>query len=805
MKNRSRSFFLLFFLIFAFAGYGSAGAQVEKTPVVSQGPSIKSVKVIDKSDRQIIDIEADMPLVFTMYKPSDPFRVVVELTAANLGEHTQRILVDKDSIFEIVPKQIKTPSPMARFEIGLTAPIDIAPRIEGNHLLLEIPKSQSLAAAVPASPPVAEAESVPAIESVSAIEEESPAPETEAQALSGIVAVAAKPKHTEEADQTSPADGLSSDQGVHGGQAEQADLAAAEENAQSSAEVGAVVKEEKVAASAEIENAGAPAVSTITGITVGSFDGRVNVEIATDKEVEPDVYAVGRRRIIVDVPGASPAVTGAVESVVSPIKAIRAGAYRDKTRVVIDLYETTEYDVSTGPAGIIVSIVPPAAVFDATTVEAGSEVAVVEEPKDLTKDIAQVEAVPLADKAMTHAGKRISLDFQDADVVQILRLLADVGGYNLAIHPEVKGRIPSLNLKNVPWDQALDIVLKLSGQKKVIEGNILRVAPPEIFASEQDTVAKSRDSKLRAGELYQRAIALNYANAQDVYTSLRQGKIMTTRGRISVDKRMNMIIIQDVQESIDKLMDLVKIIDIPKQQVLIEARMVTIRTSTAKDLGIDWSGTLNLDAAHGNPTGVQFPNRIGGSLATNVGFGGIDPNMSISLGSIADALTLDVQLAALEELNGGRTLSNPRIMTMDNEEAEVKQGTQIPYKSVSQEGTQTEFVDATLSLKVTPKITPGGYIQLKLLVTRNAVGVNTPDGPSIDLNEVTSQALVKDGDTIVIGGIYTKDFTERETKIPILGDIPGFGWLFKSSSKIDEITELLIFITPRIVKERGLK
>ncbi len=785
MKNRSRPFFLLFFLIFAFAGYGMAGAQAltEQASAVSEGPSIKSIKVIDKSDKQIIDIEADMPLVFTLYKPSDPFRVVVELTAANLGEHTKRILVDKGSIFEIVPEQIKKPSTMVRFEIGLTAPLDIAPKIEGNHLLLEIPKPQSFVAATdaqesaplveePVAPPVVVAEKVVAIEESPAIAVQVPS--------DVVLAVAATPEQTKGTDP------------------DKADIVVTEEELEVVPGIESVAKEEEVAASVILEDAGASSGSTITGITVGSFEGRINVEISTDGEVEPDVYAVGRRRIIVDVPGVSPMVTGAVEPVISPIKGIRVGAYKDKTRIVIDLYETTEYDVSTSPAGILVSMVPPTAVFDSTIAEVEAET---KKPADVT----QVEAVPPVEEAKVHTGKRISLDFQDADVVQILRLLADVGGYNLAIHPEVKGRIPSLNLKNVPWDQALDIVLKLSGQKKVIEGNILRIAPPEIFASEQDTITKTRESKFRAGELYQRAIALNYANAQDLYTSIRQGKILTTRGRVTVDKRMNMIIIKDVQESIDKIMTLVEIIDIPKQQVLIEARMVTIRTSTAKDLGINWSGTLSADAAHGNPTGVQFPNRIGGSLATNTGFGGVSPNFSISLGSIADALTLDVQLAALEELNGGRTLSNPKIMTMDNEEAEVKQGTQIPYKSVSQEGTQTEFVDATLSLKVTPKITPGGYIQLKLLVTRNAVGVNTPDGPSIDLNEVTSQALVKDGDTIVIGGIYTKDFTERNTKIPILGDIPGFGWLFKSNSKVDEITELLIFITPRIVKERVFK
>jgi type IV pilus assembly protein PilQ len=194
---------------------------------------------------------------------------------------------------------------------------------------------------------------------------------------------------------------------------------------------------------------------------------------------------------------------------------------------------------------------------------------------------------------------------------------------------------------------------------------------------------------------------------------------------------------------------------------------------------------------------------MSGSLATNVGLGSAKPSMSLDIGSVADALTLNMKLAAIETNNEGRTLSNPRIMTMDREEAEVKQGTKVPFKTSSQDGPKTEFVDATLSLKVKPEITPGGFIQLTLTATRNAIGVETPDGVSIDVNEIKTKTLVKDGKTIVIGGIYTKDNTDAITKVPILGDLPGIGWLFKSKAKSDAVNELLIFITPKIVKEKA--
>ncbi|MBI5143052.1 MAG: type IV pilus secretin PilQ [Nitrospirae bacterium] len=748
---------------------------------------INSINVSDAGEMQRIEIDADKPLIFTIYKPADPFRAVVELSGADLGGHTERIVVDKDSIYEIIPSQIETPSRMARLEIGLAAPVEINPRVDGNRLILEVPRSRMFAenvetTAAPVIPPAIQ----PA-----------PKPTEPVEPAKPVVVAAAQPPITP----VTPTPTISAVPPTPATPVPPtAPIAAVPVESyivptDTTPKAKAAVAQEPAAKQPQPATDTPAAVAGVKpGVSVSASGGRVHVNIATGADVAPEVFDIDKRRIVIDVPGVS-IPEEPVPAVSAPVKAVRIGRHKNRARVVIDLSQDAAYSVSRSASGITVSMAAPPAMADKQTApetgQAPVAVAATQPPSQV------------AYAAAENGEQKISLDFQDADVVQIYRLLADVGGLNLVVHSDVSGRIPNLKLKNVPWGQALDIVLKLTGHGKSIEGNIMRIAPAAAFAKENEEISKAREAKAKAEDLYQRIVPVNYADAEAIRKAVTDSSILTPRGKITIDSRMNTLIVQDTEDSLNRVADLVKIMDIAKPQVLIEARMVTVKTNVSKTIGIDWSGTFAMDAAHGNPVGMQFPNRMSGSLATNVGLGSAKPSMSLDIGSVADALTLNMKLAAIETNNEGRTLSNPRIMTMDREEAEVKQGTKVPFKTTSQEGTKTEFVDATLSLKVKPEITPGGFIQLTLTATRNAIGVTTPDGVSIDVNEIKTKTLVKDGKTIVIGGIYTKDNTDAVTKIPVLGDLPGVGWLFKSKSRSDEVNELLIFITPRIVKEKA--
>jgi len=719
---------------------------------MSAGPQIQDISVRDDAGMQVIDIEADRPMTFTLYKPSDPFRAVLEIASADLGNLTDRILIDRDAIFEIIPEQVTTPAPMARIEIGLTAPLDISPRAEGTHLYLEVPKptlSDSAGMLGEESQPVAMAaadEDIVQPESGSVPTNEIP----EAQPLDKYPVPSSSP--------TSIVPALG--QGQQPGR-------------------------------------------RITDISVEDTPGQVLVQIKTDGNVLPKVYDVAdKNRLVIDLPDVASDIMGSVERVVSPVKAVRTGRYKNNARVVIDFYGETTHEVTTSANGVVVSV-------DKKIFEAPSDVTEGESSPAVQQGMSTYGEAPAGGTTQAVAEvaarakkgeetKRITLNFQNHDVVPIYRLLARVGGYNLVVHPEVKGTIPDLYLEDVPWDQALDIVLRLAGHGKQVEGNILRIAPHEVFAREYEQVAKNRDAEVKAADLVEVTIPINYAEASKVQDAIDQSKILTPRGNITVDERMNTLIIKDTQDGADRVAELVKKMDVPKKQVMIEARMVTVRTGLTRSLGINWFATYT-----NAPPLAPFVSDTVAQVATNVGLADAVPNIDMLFGTLADNINLEVMLAAIETTDDGKTLSNPRVTTMDNEAAVVKQGTKIPYQTRAEDGAyEIKFMDATLSLTVTPRITPGGYVQMKILATRNFRSYDIPNvGSAIAVNEVDTNALVKDGETIVLGGIYTKDETEGESRIPLLGRIPVIGWLFKAQKTTDTVEELLIFVTPRVVEE----
>jgi type IV pilus assembly protein PilQ len=429
-------------------------------------------------------------------------------------------------------------------------------------------------------------------------------------------------------------------------------------------------------------------------------------------------------------------------------------------------------------------------------------------------------------KKKRYSGRHIDLDFKDADVHNILRLLADVGQVNIITSEDVKGSV-TIRMRNVAWDHALDVILQTKSLGMVREGNLIRVAPLEALEKEREMAIERRKQKMELEPLETRLIPISYAEASELMP--RAGDLMTERGKISVDERTNVIIARDIRSSLEQVEALIRTLDTQTPQVLIEARIVEATSEYAREIGIQWGGDLSASSATGNPTGLAFPSTIGiaggavdnvtpvGGMTTisggtsNPNFGvnlpaavgtGAGGALGITLGSIANNANLSIRLSSLEESGSLRILSSPKILTLDNREATIEQGTSIPYSRISAQGVMTAFKDAKISLTVTPHVTADGSILLQLEVTRDEPDFNntgTSGDPTIHKRAATTELLVSDGHTAVIGGIYTRTHGSSYKKVPFFADIPILGWLFKNKRDSDRRTEMLIFITPRIV------
>lgn len=416
-----------------------------------------------------------------------------------------------------------------------------------------------------------------------------------------------------------------------------------------------------------------------------------------------------------------------------------------------------------------------------------------------------------APRARRYIGEKISIDFQDAELIHVFRLLADVSGFNIVVSPDVKGKF-SMKLIDVPWDQALDVILRNYQLSKSRDGNIIRIAPTSVLAREEEEIAKAKESQEKAGNLVTRIYPINYADVKSVKKAIDEAKILTKRGFISVDQRTTSVIIKDVDKKHVEYENLISALDMPTPQVSIDARIVEVTKGFTRELGIQWgalvkptpqtviSGTgLGVDSGFfsGNPLLVNLPATVGRGSGGSVGIG------YIGAGALQ---ALDFQLSAMETSGKGKVISNPRIITMDHQEAVIRQGKKIPYETISDEGTKTEFVDAALELIVTPHITPEGTILMDLEVNKNEADFSRTSGdvPTIDTKEISTQVLIKAEDTLAIGGIFKTNKTKDKASVPGLGDIPIFGWLFKTEKNIDEVTEILIFITPRMVTHTAM-
>jgi type IV pilus assembly protein PilQ len=423
-----------------------------------------------------------------------------------------------------------------------------------------------------------------------------------------------------------------------------------------------------------------------------------------------------------------------------------------------------------------------------------------------------------------YSGQKLSLNFQDIDVRSVLQLIADFTDLNLVASDTVQGNI-TLRLQNVPWDQALDLVLKTKGLDKRKVGNVLLVAPADEIAARERQELESQKQIAALAPLRRELIQVNYAKAADIAKlfqsvtssdSQHAGSTAGTaaqsassnsntdnRGSVTVDERTNSIIAYQTQENLDELRRIVTQLDIPVRQVMIEARIVEASVDYDKELGVSWSasslGPGNFVIGGGDGT-------LANATETYVDMGATAPTSSMGIGFITDNTILDLQLSAMEKTGNGEVVSQPKVVTADKETAKVLKGTEVPYSTVSDSGTQVEFKEAALSLEVTPQITPDNRIIVNVKVTKDEPDyANAVAGvPPIKKNEVDAQVLVNDGETIVIGGVYSNTQAKTVDKVPVLADIPFIGRLFRHDTVTDAKEELLIFLTPRIINGQAI-
>lgn len=409
------------------------------------------------------------------------------------------------------------------------------------------------------------------------------------------------------------------------------------------------------------------------------------------------------------------------------------------------------------------------------------------------------------------SGRPISLNFQDIPVRTVLQIIADYNGFNLVTSDTVTGNI-TLRLDGTPWDQALDIILKVKGLDKRMEGNILMVAPSDELAAREARDLQAKQQVEELAPLYSEYVQVNYAKAAEFASLIKsdENSILSARGSVSVDERTNTLLIRDTAKSIEDIKRMVNVLDIPVRQVVIESRMVTVKDNINEELGIRW-GVTNTDgtsASSGSIEGAGSANSgtapsISDRMNVNLPVANPAGSIAFQVARLADGTILDLELSAMEKENKGEIIASPRITTANQKEAYIEQGVEIPYQEAASSGaTSTQFKKAVLSLTVTPHITPDDRIILDLVVTQDTVSeVTNGSAPAIDTQRIGTQVLVNNGETIVLGGIYQQSIVSTVSKVPVLGDIPYFGWAFRNTNDFNEKKELLIFVTPRIVTE----
>ena len=575
------------------------------------------------------------------------------------------------------------------------------------------------------------------------------------------------------------------------------------------------------------------------------------------------------RRLVLDFAGVAAKATPQTVIESPLVKKVRVGLNSRQplvTRVVMELADGVTYHIQRGgdPAHDLAVVFEPASA-PSTVMVAASEPGRAEPEPAITLDQAMANVAKITPQASAPAaaarqaaqppapapakpvpappatvsqtvgqgtekryiGSPVSLDLDGADLRATLRTLVEHGGLNVVFDPSVQGTV-DIFVRDIPWDQALETILRANKLGYVAEGTIIRIAPLNVLAEEEAERRKLADARALAGDLSVRTFALSYAKATDLQPLLTRS-VLSPRGQIQVDSRTNTLIVMDLPDRLQTAQNLITSLDRAEPQVEVEARIVQTTRDFAKAIGIQWGLNGRMTPELGNTTNLAFPNRgtLGGRLgaqgptgtdpragatestgtviglpAQNLGSAAVNTAIGLALGSVNGAFNLDVALTALERSGKGRVLSTPRLTTQNNIQAKVQQGIQIPIQTVANNTVTVTFKEAVLMLQVTPQITAAGTVIMQVSVTNMAADFSRQVNgiPPIDTQEAHTQVQVEDGATTVIGGIFVSREQASSDKTPLLHRVPMLGWLFKRDSIQDESRELLIFITPRILK-----
>ena len=434
------------------------------------------------------------------------------------------------------------------------------------------------------------------------------------------------------------------------------------------------------------------------------------------------------------------------------------------------------------------------------------------------KPLSKQEQEALKKKKFGYTGERLSLNFQNIEVRAVLQLIADFTQLNMIASDSVGGSV-TLRLKNVPWDQALDIILKSRGLGMRQNGNVIMVAPQEELAAREKLELEAQQQIAELAPLRTEFVQVNYAKAQDMAKLIKAdaNNLLSERGNVAVDERTNTLLIQETGDKLVEIRQLVSTLDVAVRQVLIESRIVVANEDFSRDLGV----RFGVSQASEHPSGRNDSfYTVGGRIPGDVNYGATTSFhtedlenyiVDLPIGSPAGALgiavgnigsyLLQLELTALQTEGRGEVVSSPRVITANQKEAVIESGTEIPYREASSSGAATvTFKKAVLSLRVTPHITPDDRIIMDLAVNKDAIGEIFDGVPSIDTSNISTQVLVENGETVVLGGVYEQTNRSDTRRVPFLGELPYVGWLFKSTELQNDKQELLIFVTPKILK-----
>jgi type IV pilus assembly protein PilQ len=785
-------------LLIFFAACALTGNQVKSTGE-SEG-EIRGITVNDLPDKTEIRVEGSQPMIYTTFRLDDPSRLIVDMAGVTFAENVKEIAVDNGIVTTVSPKT-QDAVHVSRLEIGLSSAVEPTVRTEGTDLIVEAVKpivanpeknSFELAKGEDPLPPVTPAseavqeEKLPKAKRINAVKVDGHG------ALKVIVT----------------ADGALDPQAFLLGKNR--------------------LVVDFVGVTTSIKSRVIPVKNNpqVRRVRLGKHPDKVRL-VADLVEAVPYRFEHEKQALVL-VLGAEEGQTPPVPVAIPQPDLEKPGpAGADPRGLKRDGEEISQKSPSSGE-----EVTPSESSKDgieATVLAAVKESpadSVVEKPEPkrnekktqtpspkATVNLENNHApVPPAQVSVSRrfVGRKISLDFQDADIADVIRLIADVSGLNIVLGEDVKGKV-TLKLVNVPWDQVLDTILKMNNLGQIRDGNIIRVASFANITRQQDEEAKAKETQIKAEDLVTRVIRLNYATATKLVVELK--KNLSARGEISVDARTNTLVIKDIPRNLDVMANLVQSLDTQTPQVMIEARIVQVNPTFNRSLGIQWGGNLSTTYHNNAQVGVQ-----GTQGATGPGgivFGTTTPDFAVNLPASSSAgslgftlgrftgnpLNLDLRLSAGEARGLTRVVSTPKVSVLDNEEAKIEQGETIPYSTTSASGTQTIFVDASLSLTVKPHITGDRSIIMNMKISKDAPGDTRTGaaGPSIFKKQATTNVLVKDGETTVIGGIFETNHVNSVTGVPFLMRIPILGWLFRTEDQNETKTELLVFITPRIL------